>query len=112
MSVLTSRSLVLAVFGVVVLLPRAVAAQADEVLRWNRVAMEAAAAADIGPSTKFGEVAIMHLAIHDALNATNRRFAPYRFSGPVNPAASANAASGRAWYSPRLFGGAYETYQP
>ncbi|HEY6359655.1 MAG TPA: vanadium-dependent haloperoxidase [Vicinamibacterales bacterium] len=92
MSGLTSRRLVLAVLSMAVLLPRAVAAQADEVLRWNRIARDAAAAADVGPSTRFGGVAIMHLAIHDALNATDRRFAPYRFSGPVNPAASANAA--------------------
>ena len=52
MSVLTSRPLVLAVFGVVVLLPRAVAAQADEVLRWNRVAMEADAAAGRGAQSR------------------------------------------------------------
>ena len=111
MSVLTSRRLVLAAFGVVMLLPRPVAAQADEVLRWNRVAMDAAADAGIGPSTRFGGSAIVHLAIHDALNATNRRFEPYRFSLPVNPAASANAASDRAWYTHDA-GGPYAKNQP
>jgi hypothetical protein len=57
------------------------------------------AAADVDPPTRFGFAAVMHLAIHDALNATNRRFAPYRFSGSGNPAASPLAAIASAAYA-------------
>jgi len=76
--------------------PTAFAATADAVLTWNENAGEAATAACIAPlSNPFHEsrmYAIMHIAIHDALNAIERRSRPYGFNGPRQPGASPDAA--------------------
>jgi PAP2 superfamily len=72
------------------------AAAADAVLAWNQNAGEAATAACITPVTNpFHEshmYAIMHIAIHDALNAIDRRSRPYAFDERANPGASPDAA--------------------
>jgi PAP2 superfamily protein len=67
------------------------AAKADEVLRWNRVATEAAARAQTDPFTESRALAIFHLAVHDAVNSVERRYATY---GP--PLATARGASAEA----------------
>jgi hypothetical protein len=68
-------------------------AAADAVTDWNANAAEAALAACIAPSNDpFHEsrlYAMMHVAIHDALNAIDRRFRPYVFD--------AQAPSGTSW---------------
>jgi hypothetical protein len=66
-------------------------AKADEVLRWNRVATEAAARAETDPFTESRALAILHLAVHDAVNSVERRYATY---GP--PLATARGASAEA----------------
>ena len=43
-------------------------ARAEEVTRWNRIATEAMAAAEVDPLTESRMLAILHLAIHDTLN--------------------------------------------
>jgi len=58
--------------------------RADEVLRWNRVATDAAARARTDPFTESRALAILHLAVHDAVNSVDRRYATY---GPALPAA-------------------------
>lgn len=72
------------------------AAGVDAVLTWNGNAGQAATAACIAPvSNPFHEsrmYAIMHIAIHDALNAIERRSRPYAFDGSRQPAASPGAA--------------------
>jgi hypothetical protein len=87
-------------------LPRAAAPQnrtasgvpagGDAVILWNARAGEAATKACIAPlDDPFHEsrmYAIMHIAIHDALNAIDRRFQPYAFDKRVEPGASPEAA--------------------
>jgi hypothetical protein len=72
------------------------AATVDAVLAWNKNAGEAATAACIAPlDNPLHEsriYAIMHVAIHDALNAINRRSRPYAFDGHRQPGASPDAA--------------------
>jgi hypothetical protein len=71
-------------------------ASSDAVLAWNTTAGEAALAACIAPVdnplTESRAYAMMHLAIHDALNAIVRRSQPYAYSGPMAPGASPDAA--------------------
>jgi hypothetical protein len=89
-------ALVVAVFTQ---LPRAVAQQTtggDAVTVWNANAGLAATKACIAPlDDPMHEAriyAMMHVAIHDALNAIDRRFRPYTFDRQVEPSASPDAA--------------------
>jgi len=72
------------------------AAAGDAVLAWSENAGEAATAACLAPiNNPLHEsrlYAIMHIAIHDALNAIDRRSRPYAFDGPPQPGASPEAA--------------------
>jgi hypothetical protein len=76
--------------------PIASAAAGDSVLTWNQNASKAATAACLAPlNDPFHEsrmYAITHIAIHDALNAIDRRSRPYAFDGPRQPGASPDAA--------------------
>jgi hypothetical protein len=79
-------------------LPRAVAQQTtgDAVTVWNANAGVAATKACIAPLDdpmhESRIYAMMHVAIHDALNAIDRRFHPYTFDRQVEPSASPDAA--------------------
>lgn len=53
-------------------------ARAGEVERWNRIATDVSAAAQTDPLTESRVFSIMHAAMHDALNAIERRYEPYR----------------------------------
>jgi hypothetical protein len=70
--------------------------RADAVLAWNANASKAAVAACIAPfDNPLHEsrlYAIVHIAIHDALNAIDRRSQPYAFRAHVSRAASPDAA--------------------
>src|SRR5262249_5175800 len=55
----------------------AVPVSADEVLRWNQAATDAAAAAQTDPLTESRAFAIVQLAVHDAVNSIDRRYATY-----------------------------------
>jgi hypothetical protein len=72
-------------------------AQADEdaVTAWNANAGAAALAAGLAPANnplhESRLYAVMHLAIHDALNAIDRRSRPYAVDLPANPGASPEA---------------------
>src|SRR5262245_28090399 len=74
----------------------AVPVRADEVLRWNRVATEASARAQTNPLTESRAFAIVHLAVHDAVNAVDRRYATYGPALPAAKGASAEAAAAQA----------------
>lgn len=69
---------------------------ADAVTEWNANAGEVAKAACISPAPDpFHEsrlYAMVHVAIHDALNAIDRRTTPYAYDGPTQPNASPEAA--------------------
>ena len=68
----------------------------DAVILWNTHAGEAATKACIAPLDdplhESRMYAMMHVAIHDALNAIDRRFRPYTFDKRVEPGASPEAA--------------------
>jgi PAP2 superfamily len=76
--------------------PAAFAATGDAVLTWNENAGEAATAACLAPLAnplhESRMYAIMHIAIHDALNAIDRQSRPYAFDVHGDPAASPDAA--------------------
>lgn len=67
-------------------------AAVDEVTHWNGVATKAAEEAATDPLTESRVFAILHLAIHDAVNAVDRRFEPFAFGSLAAPGASADAA--------------------
>jgi hypothetical protein len=73
-------------------------ADAGEVLHWNQVATGAAAAAKTDPITESRWFAILHLAIHDALNVVEARYATYRRHDADGAGASADAAVAAAAY--------------
>src|ERR1700756_2174095 len=71
---------------------------ADAVITWNAnagtAAMKACMNADAGndPFHESRMYAMMHIAIHDAVNAIDRRFRPYTFDKRAEPGASPDAA--------------------
>jgi hypothetical protein len=71
-------------------------ASANEVLRWNQVANETSAAANTDPLTESRVFAILHLAVHDALNAVESRFESYGEPFAAAKPASAEAAAAGA----------------
>ena len=71
-------------------------AGADSVTNWNANASKAALAACIAPGNdplhESRMYAMMHIAIHDALNAIDKRSRPYAFDARVERPTSADAA--------------------
>lgn len=65
---------------------------ANEVLQWNETTMKAIAANGQNPVVSTRTLAMVQAAIHDALNAIDRRYAAYYYEGPPTPAASPDAA--------------------
>lgn len=80
-----------AVAMLLVATPAAIA-RADEAMRWNQLATEVAARAKTDPLTESRWFAMMHLAMHDALNAIEPRYAPWRSGLAPAPGASPEAA--------------------
>src|SRR6185295_9332737 len=68
----------------------------DAVILWNANAGVAATKACIAPlDDPFHEsriYAMMHIAIHDALNAIDRKYQPYAYDKKADPGASPDAA--------------------
>jgi len=91
---LLSRSAILPGILVVCLLATAHAslAVANEVLKWNETAIKAAVADGQTPVQVTRTIAMMQGAVHDALNAINRRYAAYYFEEPAASGASPDAA--------------------
>ena len=67
-------------------------AQADMVTDWNVIATTAAAAPIINGILQTRIHAMTHAAVHDALNAIDRRYRPYALDLRLNPNASPEAA--------------------
>ena len=65
---------------------------ANEVLQWNETTMQAIAAGGQNNVVSTRTLAMVQAAVHDALNAINRRYDAYYFEGPGDPAASPDAA--------------------
>jgi hypothetical protein len=73
-------------------------ARANVVLDWNMVMMSAIRLDNTGPTLSTRNLAILHLAMYDAVNAIERSHLPYRFQPEVQGAASAEAAAAAAGY--------------
>ncbi|HET9705404.1 MAG TPA: vanadium-dependent haloperoxidase [Vicinamibacterales bacterium] len=77
-----------------------VAAGADPVTYWNGVAAQAVAVGRAGPAGLL-DLALVHLAVHDAVQAIEGRYRPYHYSDPealgsgASPAAAVAAAAHR-----------------
>ena len=76
---------------VLVLLALPGPAAADVVTDWSAIA-EAVVPRFGGPQPQSRVQAIVQIAVHDALNAIEPRYAHYAFRGPVDPGASPDAA--------------------
>jgi PAP2 superfamily/Vanadium chloroperoxidase N-terminal domain len=64
----------------------------DEVLEWNTVALEVVAAGGQNAVVMSRSLAMTHLAMHDALNAIDRRYEPYLYEGRAEGGALPEAA--------------------
>ena len=67
-------------------------AAANEVLKWNETALKAVAADGQNPIQSTRTLAMVQGAVHDALNAINRRYAAYYFEESGDAGASPDAA--------------------
>jgi hypothetical protein len=74
-------------------LAHAPAAFADVVLDWNAIGLARAMAAKQLPPDAARTMAMMHVAMFDAVNAIEPRYRPYAFRGTPRPAASPEAAA-------------------
>ena len=73
--------------------PRSVQAQdANAVLEWNRLTSNAVVTATQNSVPQTRTFAMVHTAVHDALNAIDRRYQPYANGEPAPLAASPEAA--------------------
>jgi hypothetical protein len=67
-------------------------AVADRVAAWNATAVTAISMVGQNGAVSSRSMAIAQVAVHDALNAIDRRYEPYAFHADVDPQASADAA--------------------
>jgi hypothetical protein len=65
---------------------------ADEVYDWNIAGFDITVAGGQNPILISRTMAMMHLAIHDALNAIDRRYEPYLSEQRAEPTAAPGAA--------------------
>jgi hypothetical protein len=70
----------------------ALPAGANDALKWNDIAVRAAAGGGQNPIQQTRTVAMAQAAVHDALNAIRPRYAAYYYEGPAASAASPAAA--------------------
>jgi hypothetical protein len=67
-------------------------AVANEVVQWNETTMNTIAANGQNPVVATRTLAMVHAAVHDALNAIDRRYDAYYFEAPGDTTASPDAA--------------------
>jgi hypothetical protein len=65
---------------------------ANEVAEWNMTAINVLVAGGQNPLMLTRGLTMVSVAVHDALNAINRRYEPYVFDDPAEPNAAAEAA--------------------
>jgi hypothetical protein len=70
----------------------AVPAHADSVTDWNQTAVNTVYAASMSPDLQSRSLAIMHIAVFEALNSISPRYAPYRARLAAEPGAAPDAA--------------------
>src|SRR5262249_61035995 len=71
-------------------------AQADVITDWNQTAIAAMKAANVAGNPWTRNMAMMHVAMSDAVNSVQNKYTIYAAAGPGNPSASAEAASAAA----------------
>src|SRR5260221_13253289 len=69
---------------------------ADAVMDWNETGVASVLAARQPPPKRARTMAMVHVAIFNAVNAINRRYARHSFGGPTPAGASTNAAADAA----------------
>jgi hypothetical protein len=72
--------------------PAQAAAVTHAVTDWNAASLDIIATGGQNNLVRTWSMAMVHIAIHDALNAIDRRYAPYAFVGRAAPGASPQAA--------------------
>jgi len=72
------------------------AASADVITEWNEKAVAAGYTTNQGPPVHGRVVAMVHLAMFEALNSIEPRYRPYRARLPAEPGASRDAAGAAA----------------
>jgi hypothetical protein len=72
------------------------AASADVITEWNEKAVDAGYTAGQGPPAHGRNIAMVHLAMFEALNSIEPRYRPYRARLPAEPGASRDAAAAAA----------------
>jgi hypothetical protein len=84
-----STALALCIVG---LSPDFASAVVNPVSNWNTIAIQASFAAGQNGITQSRTLAIVHIAIHDAVNTIQARYRRYAFTGDATPGASIDAA--------------------
>lgn len=84
----------------------------DAVLQWNAIALDAIRTDHTAPPVAARDLAILHIAIYDAVNSIDRQYAPYVSYVDVHPRASKDAAVAAAAHSTlvALFPGQQTTF--
>src|SRR3982075_786826 len=70
--------------------------QADVVTDWNQTAIEVMKAANVAGNPWTRSMAMMHVAMSDAVNAVQGRYTRFTYNGPAARDASADAAAAAA----------------
>ncbi|HZV97335.1 MAG TPA: hypothetical protein VFF62_15475, partial [Candidatus Nitrosocosmicus sp.] len=73
-------------------------ARADEITDWNVIAIDVLALGGQNPVQMTRGMAMAHLAVHDALNAIDRRYEPYLYDARSEPGAAPGAAVAAAMH--------------
>src|SRR5882724_2973111 len=68
----------------------------SEIVQWNETTVKAIEANGQSNVVATRTLAMVQVAVHDALNAISRRYDAYYFEGPADPAASPDAATAAA----------------
>src|SRR2546423_15549095 len=86
-----------------VLIPVALAARADVITDWNRIAVPMVTSYGLG-APPYRELAMMHIAMYESINAFEPRYQPYRhkLEAPVGASRDAAAAVAAARMLSRL----------
>jgi hypothetical protein len=72
------------------------AVRADVILDWNEIALKTIVAVGQRPPDQSRSMALAHVAMFNAVNAIDRRYAPYRFDARAPAGASGEAAAAAA----------------
>ena len=71
---------------------------ADELTDWNAIAIDVLVLGGQNPVVMTRGLAMAHLAVHDALNAIDRRYEPYLYDARAEPGAAPGAAVAAAMH--------------